>query len=420
MILILVYALLGLVLFSSRGYCGGLGLYEVGPSQVGLASAGYAARADDASTLFSNPAGMTRLEKSEFLGGIQPLYTDFSFSPDSRTTATGNRGDARGWLPTGNLYYVHNISPDFKAGVGVLSYFGLTLDFNDNWVGRYYVQRDQLQGITIQPTAAYKLTDQLSIGAGFNIMYGSMEGKVAINSILDSRPDGRLKVEDDTWGYGANLGILFELNKGTRFGLNYLSEVKLDFSATPEFSGLGPLLSAILAARGLTTADLDLSVKVPQMVMAGFYHELNDRWAIMGDVGWQDWSRFGKVGVELDADTSRSLTVDLNYKDTWHFGLGAQYRLSRPWLLLFGASYDTSAVDAADRTLGLPMGESYRFGVGNQYRFTEQLSLGLGYELVWYGDLKVDQERGPLSGRVAGQYDDTLIHAIQLAVRFQF
>jgi long-chain fatty acid transport protein len=132
-----VCMLLGFAFFCARAYAGGIALYEVGPSQTALASAGWASRADDASTLFTNPAGMTRLKQSEFLGGIQPLYTDLKFSPDGRTTTAGSSGSTRQIIPTGDLYYVHNVSPDLKLGIGVLGYFGLGLDYGHYWVGRY-------------------------------------------------------------------------------------------------------------------------------------------------------------------------------------------------------------------------------------------------------------------------------------------
>ena len=243
---LLVYLLIGLVLFPSAGYGGGIALYEVGPSQTGLASAGWASRADDASTLFTNPAGMTRLRKSELLTGIQPLYTNLDFSPDSRTTTRGPSGDTQNWLPTGNLYYVHSISSDLKAGIGVLGYFGLSQDYGDSWVGRYYVKNNALQGLTVQPSVAYKVTDKLSLGAGLNAMYASLEQETAINNVGEGRPDGELKINDSTWGFGANLGLLYELDKKTRFGINYLSEVKLEFSDTPRFTGVGPVLLALL------------------------------------------------------------------------------------------------------------------------------------------------------------------------------
>jgi long-chain fatty acid transport protein len=416
-----VYCLaLGLMLLSSAAHAGGIALYEVGPTQTGLASAGYASRAEDASTLFTNPAGMTRLKKSELLTGIQPLYTNIKFSPDARTTTTGSEGNAQGWLPTGEMYYVHSISPDLKVGIGMVGYFGLALDYGDEWVGRYYVKNDALQGITFQPSAAYKVTDKLSLGAGLNAMYASLEQKMAVNNVLDGLPDGELKVDDTTWGFGANVGVLYEFDPKTRIGINYLSEVKLDFTVRPEFRGIGPTLLTLLTSRGLTTSSIDMGMKVPQMVMLSFYRQLNDRWALMADVGWQQWSAFGKVDVDLSSSNPKSLTADLKYEDTWHYALGAQCRLSQPWLLFFGAAYDTSAVKSADLTVTVPMGESYRFGTGTQYQWNDHLSLSFAYELVCMGTLNVDQERGPLAGRVAGEYRNASIHAIQAAMRYQF
>lgn len=416
--LILICA--GAILFPGLSHGGGIALYEIGIRETGTAAAGWASRADDASTVFTNPAGMTRLDKSEILFGGQGLYTGLKFSPDSRTTNTGTRGDTSQWLPSGNLYYVHSLTKDWKVGVGVLGYFGLSLDYGDNWVGRYYVQSATLQGITIQPSVAYRVTDRLSVGAGLNMMNGTLEQKVALNNIDPRMPDGQLKISDRTWGYGANLGILYELSKTTRFGVNYLSEVKLDFKDTPQFSGLGPALFTVLRNRGLLNSNIDLTMWVPQMAMVSFYHEFNDRWAVMGNAGWQQWSRFGKVDISVSSVNQTSLTTDLSYRDTYHFALGGQYRISSPWLLFFGAAYDSSAVKSADMTASVPMGETYRFAIGTEYNWNERLSLGFAYELAWIGTLNLYQSRGPLAGTVAGEFSNSYIHAIQGAVRYRF
>ena len=106
----------GVILFLlivSSAQAGGLYLYELGTPDVGLAAAGWAARAQDAATVFTNPAGMTRLEKSELLVGVQPLYLHAEFSPDTNTTTSGSDGDASTWLPAGGLSYVHNLNWKF-------------------------------------------------------------------------------------------------------------------------------------------------------------------------------------------------------------------------------------------------------------------------------------------------------------------
>jgi len=399
---------------------GGPYLYEIGTPDVGLAAAGYAARAQDPSTVFTNPAGMTRLERSELQIGIQPLYVHTKFNAGSGTTTTGPDGDGSAWLPSGSIFYSHSLSRDLKLGIGVLGYFGLSLEYENDWVGRYYVQEVTLQAMGIQPAVAYRVRVWLSVGAGVVALYGVLDEKVAINNIDPNRGDGRLKIHDEDWAFQANLGVMVEPWKGTRFGLTYLSEAELDFEDKPEFSNLGPGLDALLGSRGLLTSKLDLGMTMPQAVMFSAYHDLTNRLAVMGNLGWQDWSQFGKVDVKVAAEDTTSLTADRNYKDTWHAAFGMQYRVADPWLLSVGIAYDTSMVDDKDRTPDLPIGEQWRFGLGARYDWSQQLAFGLAYELLWGGNLDMDLNGGPLAGRVEGSYDDAAIHFISFNVNWKF
>jgi len=421
MIKALCSVILAVFFACGSAHAGGISLYEFGSPDVGLASAGYAARAQDASTVFTNPAGMSRLDKSQVLGGLQVLHGDVEFTTNSNTRITGgDGGNAIGWLPGGSIFLVQKLNQDWSIGLGVLSYFGLSEEYDDNWVGRYYVQKSTLLGATLTPAVSYRMNNWLSIGAGLNAMYGYLDTQVAINNIGDRRPDGQLNYEDGEWGCGGNFGILLEPTQGTRFGLTYLTEVKLDFSDVPEFSGLGPGLEAVLRNRGLSTNNLDLSITVPQMVMFSAYHELNNKWSVMGNVGWQNWSRFGQVDIQINSSDPKSLTVDNDYKDTWHVGLGAQYRHSPEWTFSGGIAYDSSAVDDDKRSVVLPMGEAWRFALGAQYSFSPTLTLGASYEFMWNGDMSVDQERGPLAGRVSGEYSDASFNFFALNLSWKY
>ena len=407
-------------LIASSVHAGGLYLYELGTPDVGAAAAGWAARAQDAATVFTNPAGMTRLDKSEMLAGVQPLYLHADFSPDSNTTTSGSDGDASTWLPAGGLYYVHNLMPKLKIGVSAVGYFGLGLDYENDWVGRYYIQEIKLQALGIQPALAYQVTDWLSLGAGVVALYGVLEQKAAVNNIEPNQPDGKLEIKDSDITYQVNLGVLVEPRKGTRFGLTYLSEGDLEFKDQPDFSNLGPGLEAILQANGLLDADIKVEFTMPQAIMFSAFHELTDRLALMGNLGWQEWSEFGKVGVAVTSDDPSSLTVDRNYKDTWHVAVGAQYRVADPWLLTAGVAYDSSMMDDEDRTPDLPLGEMWRFGAGARYGWSQKLSFGMGYTFLWSGDLDMDVNRGPLAGRVSGTYENTSMSFINFYLNWKF
>jgi long-chain fatty acid transport protein len=417
------------LLSAASARAGGFYLYEVGSPDVGLAAAGYAARAQDASTAFTNPAGMTRLDRPALLVGAQPMYLNLELDPDANTSAvartlpgggTADDGDSNGWMPAGGLYYVHPVSDKLALGLAVTGYFGLSLDYQDDWVGRYYLREATLQAAAIQPAIAFRVNDWLSVGAGVAALYGVMEEKVAVNNVLDTLPDGELKVEDEDWTVQYNLGVLVEPAKGTRFGITWLSEADLDFEDRVEFSGLGPGLQTILASRGLLDAKLDLGMTMPQAVMLSAYHECTDRLALMGNVGWQDWSQFGKVDVTVSSDTTTSLTTDFDFKDTWHAALGVQYRLSDPWLLTGGVAYDSSMLDEEDISPALPVGETWRFALGTRYDWSKDVTFGAAYALGWGGDLDMDVERGPLAGRVSGTYENTALHVVSLNLDWRF
>ena len=161
-------------------------------------------------------------------------------------------------------------------------------------------------------------------------------------------------------------------------------------------------------------------MKVPQMVMFSAYHELNPQWAIMGNVGWQNWSQFGKVDVQVVSNTTSSLTVNNDYSDTWHVAFGAQYKPAPPWSFNAGIAYDSSAVSDDKRTVTVPMGQAWRFGLGAQYAFSQALSLGAAYEIAWGGDMSVNQDRGPLAGRVAGDYNNTSFSFFALNLSWKY
>jgi len=368
--LLIITALIGLA-FSTPAWSGGLALYELGTPDVGTAAAGWSARAQDASTAFTNPAGMTRLDRSQMLAGAQPLYVNAKFDTDSSTFGGGDGGNAGGLVPAAGLYYVHDLTQEWKLGVAAASYFGLGLDYNDKWAGRYYVTKAELLTFGITPTVAYQVNSWLSIGAGPSFIYGSLEQKAAINNaVAEGDPnfqDGRIEAEDDDFGYGGIFGVLVEPREGTRFGATYLTKVDLEFKDVAKLKNLGPTLSGLLV--GVRGSKVDLDLTIPQMLMVSGYHELTDNLAIMANFGWQDWSEFGEAQVTVRSATTTELTQDRNLKDTWHVALGTQYRFLEKWLWSVGFAYDSSPVDKDDRTPDLPVDRQIRYATGRECHF---------------------------------------------------
>jgi long-chain fatty acid transport protein len=402
-----------IVALTNESKAGGLFLTEFGTEDVGLASAGWAARAQDASTLFKNPAGMSRLEGNQFQGGLQALYFQSGGFSGTNTPYGGNGGgNPIGVMPGASGFYVHSLNKDFKVGLGMVGNFGLGLKNSQDFLGRYYVKQATLVGITFAPVASYRVNEYLSIGGGPNVMLAYLKYTSNINNRLPlpGTDDGQIYLSDTTAGVGGQFGVLVEPKKGTRIGVTYYSPIKLNFAATPTFSGLGTIGGA-LQNRGLLNANLNLGMTVPQHVILSGYHELSDAWAVMGDFGWENWSQFGKVDVGVFGDqNSVSTTTSLDYNDTYHVAVGTQYRLNPEWLLNSGLSYDSSMVSAANRSIALPVAAMYKWGLGANWLMSEKVKLGFSYEVAYSGDISINQSRGPLAGQVTGAYKDAMTH----------
>ena len=427
----IVSALATSALICGQAIAGGISLFEVGTEDVGLAAAGYAARAQDASTVLTNPAGMTRLEGNQVQLATQLLYSNMKFSSNGGTSAalgsnnSGNVIGDNGLVPGGGLFVSYSVSPDLKLGFASTGNFGLALKHDDNWVGRYYSQQAALMGLSLLPSIAYRVNDKLSLGASVNAMYGYLKNVIAVNNVLDNRADGKLLMRDTTWGWGFNLGLLYEPTPATRFGLTYSSQIDLDFAPQAQFSGTGPILTGLLNARGLNGATVNLGIKVPQQVMGSVLHTLNEHWTVLGNVGWQQWSKFGQIEVSIADVNNPSLTTQLNFKDTWHAALGAQYRLSEPWQLNFGIAYDTAYQSGPLVSVSTPTNETWRFGVGGQNQVSKTFSWGIAAEYLYGGAGDVNKQAAlPVAlggrGNLVGSYDSIGLYFLSANFNWKF
>jgi len=398
------------VICTGPAHAGALYIYEMGnPSDTGYAGAGLAGRAGDAGTVFTNPAGMTRFKEPTVQAGITPFYLNAPFNPDENTTVDGSDGDTNLIFAGANFAYIHPVSDNAMLGVSIGNHFGLLLDWGDNWVGHYVSTEVALLAPQLQPTAAYKVNDWLSIGAGAGLTLGYLKDKADVKNLNPTRGDGSWEISDTDFAVQGNFGIMIEPSERTRIGVRYLTETDLDFEDEPDFSNVGPLLG--------TGREIDLGMKMPQSIMAGVYHRFNDQWAGLGSVGWDDWSRFGLVNVDVSG-TEPDARIDLGFDDTWHFGVGAEYQYNPDVLLTAGFSYDSSMMDSDTRPINLPLGDMYRYAAGFKYRKSDDLTLGGGLSFLWMGDMEVKQAGNPKEGFVSGQYDNTFLTFLSFYVQW--
>ena len=377
-------AVAAVVVWPLASSAGGIYLYEIGTSDLGFAAAGTAARAEDASTLFANPAGMTRLTGDQMTLGAQALYGDAEYKLDGQGILTGSDpGNVIGWFPGGSAFYSHSVSDRLKVGIGAYGNFGLALDFGDSWAGKNLVGEMALMAMTIQPTAAYRLDEQWSVGAGLTANYGYFK--------LEREPllPGETRSQDDgDWDFGARLGVLYEPTKSTRFGLTWVSEAEYDFDVNGSVT-IGPITHTIPMSAGVTA---------PQQLMGSAYHRLNDRWAVMGNLGWQDWSEFADATLETEGVT---ITSSMRLQDTWHAAVGVQYTLNQQTKLNAGVAFDTSMYeDQSDSSFAIPNGDTWRLGAGVQHALSPQSEIGVAVQYAG------SEENASQSALVSGSYDE--------------
>jgi long-chain fatty acid transport protein len=289
---------LGLPLLAEAG---SFSLNEQSVSGLGIAYAGGAAQAEDASTLFFNPAGIVLLEQGELQLGAHLLAPSATFTNEGSRynlpgtpfnglpLSGGNDGDAGVMHVLPNVFLTQPIFRnaqygDLSVGIGVTAPFGLETDYSPGWMGRYEALRTKLTSFDIQPTVAYRLWDRVSFGAGLDIQYVSARLSQAIDFGLAAQPplsqffaalppflvgptraaylkagffpgglDGVSEETGNDWSVGFTLGALVEYCKGSdqsffqdgRFGVSYRSgidhtiEGRADFRDVPAITAAG-------------------------------------------------------------------------------------------------------------------------------------------------------------------------------------
>ena len=364
------------IFINTTALAGGLYINEFGTPSMGVAGAGANAVAADASTSFHNAAGMTRIKGNELMGTGGFLYSTVKFDPANDTPISGgDGGDAGGPAPIIGGFYVHSLSDKWKLGANLITLTGAVLDYDDDWTGRYLNTEVTLLTVTFFPSVAYRVNKWLSLGGGPQVMYADLEMKAKAPLPGPGGNEGEVKIDGSDVAFGFGLGALFEPNERTRFGLVYQSEIE------PEFDG-----DVDLSPPGLSVAT-DTTITLAQFIRLSAYHELNNQWALLATIGWEDWSAFEDVNISTD---SGSRDIPRNWKDTWKFAAGVHYRPVDKWLLQLGFAYDTSPVDKEDRTPDMPIDRQIRYATGAQYKWSDRFSTGAQFVYADYGKAKID------------------------------
>jgi len=358
---------------SGPSNAGGLYLSTFGAPDMGVASAGANAVAEDASTAHTNPAGMTRLDDHRILMGLAPGFSNVEFDADMQSPrGTGDGGNQGSFLPISSSSYVHKLSDRWRLGISLLSFAGAGLNPNNDWAGRNEMTKVKLFTFSFVPVAAVRVTDWLSVGAGSLISYGRLN--LTVRAPVGAEPNIKLKDVDD-WAAAPLVSVLIEPTPDLRFGVEYQGETDFQLSGKVEL----PL--------GMFTPGLDLEFPLPRALRASAYWDATDRISLVMNTGWEDWSVMGSLPVST---SNGSGNVPLHMHDTWYIGAGGYYHLDDKWTLQTGFRYDSSALKKRYRTTVLPVDRVWTVGVGGLYDYSDKLKIGLAFSWANLGKSPVN------------------------------
>ena len=372
----------------------GFALIEQSASGMGNAFAGAAATAEDASTVFFNPAGMSRLEGMQITVGAHliDLSAKFSNSGSSKPAAIvtnplgGNGGDAGGSAVVPNFYFVMPIGDRVNFGVGVNAPFGLVTEYDDNWAGRFQGIKSDLKTVNVNPAMSFKVNETFSLGVGLN--FQRLEAELTNAVVLGANTEGRakLKADDDTWGW--NAGVLFQPSSSTRIGASYRSSLDYELEGTTTVTTLGG--AVVSPASGATNADLTLPGSFSLSLVQG----LGDQWEFLADATFTQWSKIDRINIVNSTNGTLRDSLVLDFDDTWRYSIGANYKMNDDWTLKGGLALDQSPVKgASSRSVRLPDNDRTWISIGAAMKVKQSGKLDIGYSHLFIKDADINFTR---------------------------
>jgi long-chain fatty acid transport protein len=414
---------------ANRAWASGFELREGSADWMANAFAGDTAKAYDASTAWSNPAGMVRLDQSEIDGSVNGIFPTINFSgvnlvgPNATTPGTTG-GNLIQSAATGGVYGVWSINPDFKIGLAADSPFGQRVANPANFVGRYQSLVSSISDEEIAIAGAYRINEHWSIGGGPVIDFFSARLTEAINigpaSAITGDPDADLHGYDVAAGY--NLGVLYQITPDMRIGLDYRSRIQHDISGSQSIFVpplLGLLSPATAAALNAQNSPAGTKITLPDSITLGLYWQATPQLAVFSDIGWTDWSLLKAINVVPTSPFAAPSTIVENWHNTVAVSVGANYRVTQALMLQGGIGFDQSPVTDSNRTSRVPDSNRYLIGIGAQYDVLSNLTVQIAYAHVFFASADVTSQASATSGLLTGQYSDSA-NTVSLGAKYRF
>ncbi|WP_153711721.1 OmpP1/FadL family transporter [Eikenella corrodens] len=412
-------ALLLATAFSAQAWASG---YHFGTQSVSSQSTANSSSAEaaDPSTLFHNPAGLTKLEGTQVSINVNLVAPSVKYS-DAEAYYPGTNQPVQG-ATSGNIrpksivvaphfYLSHRLNDNLALGLGMYVPFGSGTEYQHDAALRYNLNELSVKTIAIQPTVAYKINDQHSVALGLVAQHTTAKLRQYANFGAfpplrrNGFADGYASVEGSDWGFGYNLAWLWDVNDSLRLGANYRSKVSHNLRGDAEWklvgaafqTPMGGTLSNAIRANGYAESEAaNVRIVTPESFSLHGMYKLTPRWSLYGDATWTRHSRFNRA--ELNFGNTKTVANPQNpaaparsnqtiltpqWRNTYKLSLGASYQITDPLQLRFGIAYDQSPVRGANTRMStLPDADRLWLSLGGKYDINQQHSLNLAYSYV--------------------------------------
>lgn len=400
-------------------FAGGMALTMQNGSQLGNAFSGAAA-AEDASTVYFNPAGLAFLEKGQVIAAASYVMLDSRFSNDGSSTAgvlptSGTNGGNAGVhkvIPV--AYLAYPISKDFALGVGVSAPYGLATDYSAGWVGRYHALKSELVTINASVAVAWKVTPQLSIGAGLDrqsadatlsnaIDVGLIGFGMGVPGFAPGSADAHLRVSGDDARTGFNVGVLYEIRDGTRVGVHYRSKMEHVLTGQARFTDVAAPFSGVFFDQKVR-APLTL----PEVYSVSVAHHLTPDLALLADWSLWKWNRFSSLSVDFESPGTPDFSQEQDWENAPIVSLGARWQRGERLTLRGGLAWNKTPVpDAERRTARIPDSDRTWLCLGAGWQFNAEIRGELGYAHLFMKDAGIANDDGA-GHRLSGRYESAV------------
>ncbi len=359
-------------------------------SGLGTAFAGSAAVAEDASTIFYNPAAMSLLPAHQLVLAVTGNRDSYSFHDGGSTSpgafVGGNGGNAGDWRSMAAAYLSFQLTPAITLGLGAGSPFGMHTAYDNGWAGRYQALSTDIKTVSLSPSIAWKATDKLSLG--LSLVYQRLDAE--FTAVEGAESALRINGADSSWG--AVIGATYQLSPHMRVGASYRSAI------THDINGNADRVAGGGAAR--------FSVRTPDVFTWSVVQQLNDKWEMLGDISRTGWKNNQPLSVSYADATVRNESLGL--QPSWRVALGGNYRYSDDLKLRMGVAYERSAAGDV-QSARIPDGRRFWLAVGARYRIVRDGYIDLGYSHQFIKDTTIDTANGNAAafGRLIGRYDSS-------------